>query len=152
TFNQAPPASPTILSNGTPTPIAFLTEGGTWTESGGKAVFSSAGAAPNTAVAGGVKDFALLNTNTDPTSNLGLKLATNFTLSSTFALAAPTRGSYGMELTDGTPTHGTDQLERMVVARVNGNSVVELVQADLTTGTQTIVASHTLAGAELAGN
>jgi VCBS repeat-containing protein len=151
TFNQAPPASPTILSNGTPTPIAYLTLGGTWTESGGKAVVSSAGVAPNTA-AGGVEDFALLNTNTDPSSNLGLKLATNFTVSSTFDLAAPTSGSYGMELTDGTPTHGTDQLERLIVARVNGNSVVELVQADLTTSTQTVVASHTLTSAELAGN
>ena len=32
TFSQAPPASPTILSNGVPTPIVFLTLGSTWTE------------------------------------------------------------------------------------------------------------------------
>ena len=43
-------ASPTILSNGVPTPIVFLTLGSTWTESGGQAVLSSAGVAPNTAV------------------------------------------------------------------------------------------------------
>ncbi len=152
TFSQAPPASPTILSNGVPTPIAYVTLGGTWTESGGKAIFSSSGAAPNPAVAGGVEDFAELNTNTDPTSNLGLKLATGFTVSSVFDLTAPTSGSYGMELNDGTPTHGVDQLERLIVARVNGNSVVELVQANLTTNTQTVLASQTLTSAQLAGN
>jgi VCBS repeat-containing protein len=152
TCSQAPPASPTILSNGVPTPISYLTLGGTWTESGGKAIFSSAGAAPNSAVAGGVYDFAELNTNTDPTSNLGLKLNASFTTTAIFDLAAPTSGTYGTELTDGTPTHGVDQLERLIVARVAGNSVVELVQADLTTNTQTVLASHTLTGAELAGN
>jgi hypothetical protein len=65
-FNQAPPASSTILSNGVPTPIVFLTLGGTWTVSGNGAVMSSSGAAPNQAIAGGVEDFALLNTNTFP--------------------------------------------------------------------------------------
>ncbi|HEX4458524.1 MAG TPA: hypothetical protein VIA18_11175, partial [Polyangia bacterium] len=152
TFSQAPPASPSILTNGVPTPVAFVTLGGTWTESNGKAIFSSAGAAPNPALAGSVEDFAELNTNTDPTSNLGLKLATGFTVSSTFDLVAPPTGSYGMELNDGTPTHGVDQLERLIVAKVNGNTVVELVQANLTTNTQTVLASQTLTSAQLAGN
>jgi hypothetical protein len=35
---------------------------------------------------------------------------------------------------------------------VNGNAVVELIQANLTTNTQTVVASHTLTAGELAGN
>jgi hypothetical protein len=38
------------------------------------------------------------------------------------------------------------------VARVGGNSVVELVQANLVTNTQTVLASQTLTSAQLAGN
>ncbi len=152
TFSQAPIASPTILSNGVSTPIVFITQGSTWTESGGKAIASSTGVALNPNVSGSAFDLALLDTNTDPTSTLGLKLATTFTVSSTFDLTAPPTGGYGMELTDGTSTHGVDQLERLIVQRVNGNAVVELIQANLTTNTQTVVASHTLTAAELADN
>jgi len=160
TFSQAPIASPTILANGVPTPIVFLTLGGTWTESGGQAVFSSAGDAPNTAVSGGVEDFALLNTNTSPQgtgtgeSDLGLKEDSAFTVSSTFGLTTPPTGNYGMELNDGTSTHGTDQLERLIVANVGGNTVVELVQRDLASNPQTtnIIASQTLTAAQLAAD
>ena len=85
----------------------LLTLGGTWTEAGGQAVMSSAGVAPNQAISGGVEDFAFLNTNTDPTSTLGLKEGAAFTVSSTFGLTAPPTGSYGMELNDGTAAHPT---------------------------------------------
>ena len=152
TFSQAPIASPTILSNGVPTPIVFITQGSTWTESGGKAIASSTGVSQNPNVSGSAFDLALLNTNTDPTSTLGLKLGGDFTVSSTFDLTTPPTGSYGMELTDGTSTHGVDQLERLIVQRVNGNAVVELIQANLTTNTQNVLASHTLTAAELANN
>ena len=122
--------------------------------SGNGAVLSSAGVAPNGNIAGGnsVFDVAVLNTNTDPTSTLGLKASTAFTVSSTFNLTAPPTGGYGMELTDGTSTHGVDQLERLIVQNVGGSAVVELIQANLTTNTQTVVASHTLTSAELADN
>ena len=87
-FAQAPIASPTILSNGSPSPIVFITNGSTWTTSAGGAVLSSTGVAPNGNIAGGnsVFDIAVLNTNTDPTSTLGLKASTAFTVSSTFNL------------------------------------------------------------------
>jgi len=39
-FSTAPINSPTILSNGVPTSIVFVTQGSTWTESGGKAIAS----------------------------------------------------------------------------------------------------------------
>ncbi len=152
TFGTAPITSPTILSNGVPTPIVFLTQGSTWTDTGSKAILSSTGVAVNPNVAGSVFDIAVLNTNTDPTSTLVLKLATDFTVSSTFDLTTPPTGGYGMELTDGTSTHGVDQLERLIVQRVNGAATVELIQANLTTNTQTVVASHTLTAAELANN
>ena len=132
----------------------FLTLGGTWTESGGQAVMSSAGVAPNPAISGGVEDFALLNTNTDPASDLGLKYDAAFTVSSTFGLTAPPTGSYGMELNDGTSTHGVDQLVRMIVTKSSGSTVVELVQRDLAVNPQTtnVIASQTLTAAQLAGN
>ena len=153
-FSQAPIASPTILSNGSPSPIVFITNGSTWSTSGGGAVLSSTGVAPNGNIAGGnsVFDIAVLNTNTDPTSTLGLKQSTTFTVSSTFNLTTPPTGGYGMELTDGTSTHGVDQLERLIVQNVGGNAVVELIQANLTTNTQTVVASQTLTAAQLANN
>jgi hypothetical protein len=154
TFDQAPPASSTILSNGVPTPIVFLTLGSTWTEAGGQAFMSSSGVSPNQAIAGGVEDFALLNTNTDPTSNLGLKFNSNFTVSSIFGLTAPPTGSYGLELNDGTQTHGVDQLVRLIVTRDSGNTVVELVQRDLTANPQTniILAEQPLTAGQLANN
>ena len=154
TFGQAPPASPTILSNGVATPIVFLTLGSTWTEFGGQAVLSSTGVAPNQAIAGGTEDIALLDTNTDPSSTLGLKQGATFTVSSTFGLTAPPTGSYGMELNDGTSTHGVDQLERLIVTQSGGNTVVELVRRDLASNPQTtdIIASQALTAAQLANN
>ena len=154
TFSQAPPSSPTILSNGVPLPIVFLTLGSTWTEAGGKAILSSTGLAPNTVVSGSDWDLALLNTNTDPTSTLGLKEGAAFTVNSTFDLTASPAGNYGMELTDGTSTHSPDQVVRLVVQGSNGNTVVELVQANLATspGTSTVLASQTLTAAQLANN
>ena len=155
TFSQVPPASPTILSNGVPVPIVFLTLGSTWTEVGGKAILSSTGLAPNTVVSGSDWDLALLGTNTDPTSELGLKEDLAFTVSSTFDLTASPRGNYGMELTDGTSTHSPDQVVRLIVQGLsNGNTVVELVQANLATnpGTSTVLASQTLTAAQLANN
>ena len=153
-FNQAPPASSTILSNGVPNDIVFLTLGSTWTTTANGAVMSSTGAAPNPAITGGVEDFALLNTNTDPTTTQGLKESTAFTVSSTFGLTTPPTGSYGLELNDGTQTHGVDQLARMIVTRVNGIPTVELVQRDLTANPQTnnILASYTLTSGDLANN
>ena len=161
TFSQAPIQSPTILSNGSQSPIVFITQGSTWTESGGQAVMSSTGVAPNSAISGGVEDFALLNTNTNPQgtgtgeSELGLKEDSAFTVSSTFGLTTPPTGSYGMELNDGTPTHGIDQLERLIVTKDSlGNTVVELVQRDLAVNPQTtnIIASQTLTAAQLAAD
>jgi VCBS repeat-containing protein len=155
TFSQAPPASPTILSNGVPVPIVFLTLGSTWTEAGGKAILSSTGLAPNTVVSGSDWDLALLNTNTDPTSELGLKEDAAFTVSSTFDLTVSPPGNYGMELTDGTSAHSPDQVVRLVVQGLsNGNTVVELVQANLATnpGTSTVLTSQTLTAAQLASN
>jgi len=154
TFSQAPIASSTILTNGVPTPLVFLTLGGTWTESGGQAVMSSAGVAANGVVPGSVYDFALLGTNIDPTSPLGLKQGADFTVSSTFGLTPPPTGDYGMELTDGTATHGVDQLVRMIVTESGGQTVVELVQADLVSNplTYDVIASQTLTAAQLADN
>jgi probable HAF family extracellular repeat protein len=154
TFSQAPPGSPTILSSGVPTPIEYLTLGGTWTESGGQAVISSAGVAPNPAVPGSVEDFALLNTNTQSASTGGLKEGAAFTVSSTFGLSVPPTGNYGMELNDGTDINGTNQLVRLIVTKSSGNTVVELVQGNLTTNpiTMNVLASQVLTTAELADN
>jgi hypothetical protein len=60
-------------------------------------VTSSTGAAPNPAIAGGVEDLAPLNTNNDPSSTQGLKLAPP--VSSTFGLTTPPTGSYGLSST-----------------------------------------------------
>ena len=75
-------------------------------------------------------------------------------MSSTFSLTTPPTGSYGMELNDGTSTHGIDQLERLIVTTSDGNAVVELIQRDLTSNPQTsnIIASQTLTAAQLASN
>jgi RTX calcium-binding nonapeptide repeat (4 copies) len=162
-FSQAPIASPTILSNlsdGSTSPIVFITQGSTWTEVGGKAIASSAGVAvnPNTGGGNSVFNLALLNTNTDPQgtgsgqSNLGLKENAAFTITATFDLTAPPTGSYGMELTDGTATHGIDQLERLLVTQSGGNTVVELVQANLVANTQTVLASQVLTATQLASS
>jgi hypothetical protein len=158
-FSQAPIASPTILSNGSPSPIAFITQGSTWTEAGGKAIASSTGVALNPNVSGGksVFDLALLDTNTSPQgsgagqSELGLKEDAAFTVTSSFDLVTPPTGTYGMELTDGTQTHGIDQLERLLVAQSGVDTIVELIQANLVTNTQTVLASQTLT-AQLAAN
>ena len=152
TFSQAPPASPTILSNGVPTPIVFLTLGSTWTEFGGQAIMSSSGVAPNSAVSGSYEDIAFLNTNTDPTTTNGLKEGADFTVSSTFALSAQPVASYGMELNDGTSTHSVDQVVRLAVATVNGSTVVELIQSDPAASTSTVLASQILSAAQLASN
>ena len=111
---------------------------------------SSAGVAPNPSVPGSVYDIAILNTNTSPTSTLGLKEGADFTVSSTFSLTPPPSGDYGMELTDGTATHGVDQLVRMIVTESGGQTVVELVQADLIANQQAynIIASQTLTAAQ----
>src|SRR5262249_4524211 len=124
-FSTAPIASPTILSNGVPTSIAFITQGSTWTEAGGKAIASSTGVAQNPNVSNSTSafDVAILNTNTAPQgtgtgqSNLGLKENAAFTVTSSFDLVAPPTGSYGMELTDGTSSHSIDQLERLLVTK-----------------------------------
>ena len=152
TFSQAPPASPTILSNGVPTPIVFLTLGSTWTDFGGQAIMSSSGVAPNSAVSGSYEDIAFLNTNTDPTTTNGLKEGADFTVSSTFALSAQPVASYGMELNDGTSTHSVDQVVRLAVATVNGSTVVELIQSDPAASTSTVLASQILSAAQLASN
>ena len=160
TFSQAPPSSPTILSNGVPSPIVYLTLGSTWTESNGHAVLwsptlQSTGFAPSTAGTGNVDVVAVLNTNTDPTSTLGLKEGAAFTVSSTFDLTALPRGSYGMQLNDGTSTQGQDQVVELLVQGLsNGNTVVELVQANFTTSpvTTAVLASQTLTAAQLANN
>jgi hypothetical protein len=149
-FSQAPITSPP--DNGTP--IVFITQGSTWTEGSGKAIASSAGVAANPNISGSVFDLALLNTNTDPTSDNGLKEDADFTVSSTFDLVAPATGSYGMELTDGTSTHGVDQLVRVIVTKDHGNTVVELVQRNLTASPQTsnILGEVVLTPAELASD
>ena len=160
TFSQAPPGSPTILANGVSTPIVYLTLGSTWTESNGHAVLwsptlQSTGFAPSTAGTGNVDVVAVLNTNTDPTSTLGLKEGAAFTVSSTFDLTALPRGSYGMQLNDGTSTQGQDQVVELLVQGLsNGNTVVELVQANFTTSpvTTAVLASQTLTAAQLANN
>ena len=111
--------------------------------------------AANPNVSGSVFDIAVLNTNTDPANaTQGLKAGTAFTTSATFDLVAPPTGGYGMELTDGTSTHGVDQLERLIVQRVNGNTVVELIQANLTTNPQqqNVLASQMLTAAQLSNN
>ncbi len=153
TFTQAPIVSPDTNGTSGPSPAVFITQGSTFTTGNGGAVLSSTGVAANPNVPGSMFDLALLNTNTDATNaTQGLKVGTAFTTSETFDLVAPPTGGYGMELTDGTSTHGVDQLERLIVQRVNGNAVVELIQANLTTNTQTVLGSHTLTAGELSGN
>ena len=154
TFSQAPINSSTALFNGVPSNIVFATAGSTWTVNGSGAVMSSTGDAPNPAITGNAEVFAKLLTNTDPGNTAGLKEGASFTVSSTFSLTTPPTGSYGMELNDGTSTHGIDQLERLIVTTSGGNTVVELVERDLASNPQTtnIIASQTLTAAQLAGN
>jgi hypothetical protein len=159
TFSQAPPASPTILSNGVPTPIVFLTLGSSWTEANGHAVLwsptaQSTGFARTTTASGNDEVYALLNTNTDPTSTLGLKESTGFAVSSTFNLTALQHGSYGMQLNDGTSTHGPDEVVQLLVTSNNGTTVVELLQSDLATNpvSSVVLASQTLTSDQLTGN
>src|SRR5262249_54486357 len=150
TFAQAPPQSPDILKAGVPTPIEFFTFG-TWTDSGGKAIMSSSGAVPllvNDGVA------AILNTNTQSTSDLGLKLNAAFTVSAKFDLSNPANTTgYGLGLTDGTSMHSSDEVVQIVVQKVNGNVVVDLFQADFTAENPfTLLASQTITSTQLTGN
>jgi FecR protein/Bacterial Ig-like domain len=149
-FTQAPPQSPDILKSGVPTPIEFFTSG-TWTESNGQAIMSSSGAVP-LLVNDGVS--AILNTNTQSTSDFGLKQDAAFTVSAKFDLANPAGSTgYGLGLTDGTSTHSSDEVVQIVVQKVNGNVVVDLFQADLTAENPfTLLASQTITSAQLAGN
>jgi hypothetical protein len=154
TFSQAPPISPTILANGfVPTAINFITDGSTWTDVGGKAILSSSGVAP-TNIAGVDWVAARLNTNTNPSNNMGLKLNSSFTVSAKFDLTSPTGSSYGLELNDWTPIHVADQVVHLLVQKQNGNTVVVLQQVD-NTGNQSAVTTlgiQTLTAAQLAGN
>ena len=156
TFSEAPPASPTILKSGVPADIVFLTLGSTWTESDGQAILSSAGVAPSTSGSGNAAVTALLDTNTNSADTTeGLKVGAAFTVSSTFALTALPPGSYGMQLNDGTSTHGSDQVVSLLVqGESNGSTVVELLQQNYTTDpiTTTVLASQTLTADQLAGN
>ncbi len=112
---------------------------------------SSTNVAPNGAITGNTEVFALLNTNTDSTSTSGIKEGGAFSVSSIFGLTAQPVGSYGMELNDGTSTHGVDQLERLIVTQSNGNTVIELAQRNLASNPQTnnIIATFTLTSTEL---
>jgi hypothetical protein len=156
TFSEAPPASPTILKSGVPSNVVFLTLGSTWTESGGQAILSSTGVAPSTTSSGNADVTALLDTNTSSTDTTsGLKVGAAFTVSSTFVLTALPPGSYGMQLTDGTSTHGNDQVVSLLVqGESNGSTVVELLQQNFTTDpiTTTVLASATLTATQLADN
>ncbi len=153
TFSQAPPDSPEISSSSGPAPVAFLTLGSTWTDNGSGAVMSSTGLAPDVAVSGVYDDFALLNTNTDPTSSSGLKEAAAFTVSSTFGLTADPVGNYGMELNDGSSMNAPDQDVRLIVTSgSNRSTVVELVQSDPAADTSAVLAEQTLTPAQLAAN
>ncbi len=139
-----------------PTNIVFLTLGSAWTESDGQAIISSTGVAPSTSGSGNADVIALLDTNTNSANTTqGLKVGTAFTISSTFALTALPPGSYGMQLTDGTSTHGADQVVSLLVqGQSNGSTVVELLQQNLTTNpvTTTLLASETLTSTQLADN
>ena len=154
-FSAAPPASPTILSSGTPTAVVFDTLGSVWTEgtSNGQpaAILSSTGVAPSAAGTGNADVIAFLNTNTASTNTTaGLKVGTAFTVSSTFALTALPKGSYGMQLNDGTSTHGADEVVSIEVQGFsNGTTVVELLQQNLVTDSSTTLASQTLTAAQL---
>ena len=153
TFGQAPPESPTISSSAGPSPATFLTLGSTWTDTGGKAIMSSTGIAVNPVTAGVYDEYALLNTNTDPTSSSGLKEAAAFTVSATLDLVAGVPGNYGIELTDASSTNTPDQDVRLIVQGVNGGgTAIELVQSDPAAGTSIVLASQTLTSAQLADN
>ena len=153
TFGQAPPESPTISSSAGPSPATFLTLGSTWTDTGGKAIMSSTGIAVNPVTAGVYDEYALLNTNTDPTSSSGLKEAAAFTVSATLDLVAGVPGNYGIELTDASSTNTPDQDVRLIVQGVNGGgTAIELVQSDPAAGTSIVLSSQTLTSAQLADN
>ena len=137
---------------------AFATNGSTWTEVNGKAIMSASGAAPD--IVGSDFVQALLITNTLPEgtgtgqSDAGLKEDATFTVSGTFDLAVPAVGSgYGIELTNGTSTLPSTEVVQLTVQRTSGGgAIVDLVQANLSTDTFTLLASQVLTSAQLAGN
>ena len=139
TLSQAPPVSPNANGN----PVEFFTQGTVWAEglnSAGQpaAILSSTGVAPSGSGDGNAIVSALLNTNTQSGSTSGLKEGGTFTVGATFDLpvsAAVLRGEFGLELNDGTPTQGSDQVVSLVLTSVSGVTTVELQQSNLTNST-----------------
>ena len=160
TFSQAPPSSPTILSNGVPSPIVYLTLGSTWTEFQRPCGVVVADPAVDRFCAkhGGNWECRRCRSSQHQYrshQHPRPQGRCSFTVSSTFDLTALPRGSYGMQLNDGTSTQGQDQVVELLVQGLsNGNTVVELVQANFTTSpvTTAVLASQTLTAAQLANN
>ena len=157
-FTEAPPASPKIESSSGPTSIVFDTLGSFWSEGtvngNPAAILSSSGVALSVLGTGNADVVALLNTNTSSAAanaSQGLKVGVAFSVSSTFELTALPKGSYGMQLTDGTSTHSSDEVVSLVVQGfANGTTAVELLQENFATGSTTTLDSQTLTSTQLA--
>ena len=155
TFANGPPPMGGLFGTN---PTVFVTQGSTWSEVNSKAIMAANGAVIDSVG----NDFvsALLATNTQPEgtssgqSNSGLKENATFTVSGTFDLTVPApSGGYGIELTNGAPTQVSNEEVQFEVQRTgSGGAVVDLVQADLSTDTFTLLQSQTLTAAQLSGN
>ena len=155
TFANGPPP---VGGSSNGTPVVFATEGSTWTEVNGKAIMSATGAVPDIVGSDSVQALLISSTLPEGTgtgqSDAGLKEDATFTVSGTLDLAVPAVGSgYGIELTNGTPTQSSTEVVQLTVQRTSGGgAIVDLVQANLSTDTFTLLASQVLTSAQLAGN
>ncbi|HEY1546062.1 MAG TPA: FG-GAP-like repeat-containing protein, partial [Xanthobacteraceae bacterium] len=156
TFAQAPPFAPSVTEQGTTTPVSFQTTSA-FADNGTQAIMAPSGA-DTFEVA--LFDAQLL-TNNDPTSELGLKQDSDFTVSATFDLTLPPPssllgvgfGHYGISLTDATATSTPDQVINFWVQNFNSATpTVTLQQSDPADGTFHDLADINLTAAQLAGN
>ena len=108
---------------------------------------------PNELSPGFYDDLAILGTNIDPTSSLGLKEGATFQVSATFGLTTSPYGSYGLELANGSASQAPDQdVSLTVQSGANGSTDVVLAQIDLATGAYAVIASQSFTAQELAGD
>jgi Ca2+-binding RTX toxin-like protein len=146
--NGTPPPSGPEINAGAATSYSTL---GTFTETGGRAVMDGASSVASGGITPGSPVFsfhgAVLLTNIDPLSPLGLKSNSDFTVEGTFDLTLPDdkMEAYGIRLSDRTPDQSGDDIMELLVRRGTDNVVyVQLREFDFVNGETTVLSTVAL--------
>ena len=148
-FNDGnpPPSAPNFTSAGGGGSASYATFGTMGPESttSGILTMDSIGAQLNNF--GTPLQQAILKTNVDPLSSLGLKQSsTNFAVGGLFNLINPGNniGSYGVRFTDVGPGTGDDIVSLRVRGRTDGQAVVQFFTFNNNTGINTLISEQVL--------